>query len=259
MIQLNHNYAITNNGGNDMNKLTVLNLEFKINGTKNIIYPVLLNDENEMILIDCGYPNFLPLIEEYAIKNNINLNNLTKLIITHHDFDHMGALAEFKRRYPSIKVMAAKEDIPYIEGKRKSLRLQQAECIYESLPDEEKPQADIFHKTLASVEDCKVDIALNDGDILDVAGGIEVIATPGHMPGHISLYHKESKSMVVGDALVLENGELSIALPKYTLDINEALRSIQKISNYDMDRIICYHGGIYAKDIKRALKNIILK
>lgn len=242
-----------------MNKLTVLKLEFKSDGTKELIYPVLLNDDSEMILIDCGYPGFLTLIEECAIKNNIDLNNLTKLIITHHDFDHMGALAEFKRKYPNIKVMASKGDIPYIEGKRKSLRLQQAELIYESLPDEEKPQAEIFHKTLAAVENCKVDIALSDGDILDIAGGIEVVATPGHMPGHISLYHKESKSMVAGDALVLENGELSIALPKYTLDFNEALRSIEKISNYDVERIICYHGGIYAKDIKRTLKNIILK
>lgn len=242
-----------------MNKLTVLNLEFKVNGTQNIIYPVLLNDDSEMILIDCGYPGFLTLIEECAIKNNINLNNLTKLIITHHDFDHMGALAEFKRKYPNIKVMAPKEDIPYIEGNRKSLRLQQAEYIYESLPDEEKPQAEIFHKALASVENCKVDIALSDGDIIDIAGGIEVIATPGHMPGHISLYHKESKSMIAGDALVLEDGELSIALPEYTLDIDEALRSIENISNYDVERIICYHGGVYAKDIKRALKDIILK
>lgn len=242
-----------------MNKLTVLNVEFEINGIKDMIYPVLLSDENEMILIDCGYPNFLSLIGECAIKNNINLDNLTKLIITHHDFDHMGSLAEFKRKYPNIKIMGAKEDIPYIEGKRKSLRLQQAECIYESLSNEEKPQAQIFHKTLESVENCKVDIVLNDGDILDIAGGIEVVATPGHMPGHISIYHKGSKSMVVGDALVLDNGELSIALPKYTLDMNEALRSIEKISNYDMDRIICYHGGIYTKDIKRAFKNIILK
>lgn len=242
-----------------MNNLTVLNLKFEIDGKKNAIYPALLSDEKEMVLIDCGYPNFLSLIEEYTINNDINLKNLTKLIITHHDFDHMGALAEFKRKYPNIKVMASKEDIPYIEGRRKSLRLQQAESIYESLPDEKKAKAKIFHKTIASVENCKVDIALNDGDILDIAGGIEVVATPGHMPGHICIYHKESKSMVVGDALVLVNGELVISALKYNLDINEALRSIEKISNYDIDRIICYHGGIYDKDIKRALKNIILK
>lgn len=241
-----------------MNMLTVLNLEFEANGAKDIIYPVLLSDENEMVLIDCGYPGFLSLIEKCAIKNNIDLNNLTKLIITHHDFDHMGSLGEFKRKYPNIKVMASSEDALYIEGKKKSLRLQQAESIYESLPNEEKVQAEIFHKTLASVESCKVDTLFNDGDILDIAGGIEVVATPGHMPGHISLYHKESKSMVAGDALVLENGKLSVALPKYTLDIDEALKSIKKISNYKMDRIICYHGGIYEKTKMEEVKMEIL-
>lgn len=240
-----------------MNKLQVLELNFEFNGNKDAIYPVLLTDDKEMVLIDCGYPNFLSLIEECAIKNNIDISNLTKIIITHNDFDHMGALGEFKRKYPHIKVMAAKEEVPYIEGKKKSLRLQQAENLYESLPDDEKPQAEIFHKTLESVENCKVDVALNHGDILDIAGGIEVVATPGHMPGHISLYHKESKSMIVGDALVLENGELSIALPKYTLDIKEALKSVEKFLNYDIDRIICYHGGVYTKDIKGSLKNII--
>lgn len=241
-----------------MNKLHVLELNFEFNGNKDAIYPVLLTDDKEMVLIDCGYPNFLALIEECAIKNNIDISKLTKIIITHHDFDHMGALGEFKRKYPYIKVMAAKEDVPYIEGEKKSLRLQQAESLYESLSDEEKPQAEIFHKTLEAVENCKVDVGLNHGDILEIAGGIEVVATPGHMPGHISLYHKESKSMIVGDALVLEKGELVIALPKYTLNIKEALRSVEKFLNYDIDRIICYHGGVYNKDIRKALKNIIV-
>lgn len=241
-----------------MNKLHVLELNFEFNGNKETIYPVLLTDNKEKVLIDCGYPNFLVLIEECAAKNNIDISSLTKIIITHHDFDHMGALGEFKRKYPHIKVMAAKEEVPYIEGKKKSLRLQQAEALYESLPDEEKPQAEIFHKTLEAVENCKVDVALNHGDILDIAGGIEVVATPGHMPGHISLYHKESKSMIVGDALVLEKGELAIALPKYTLNFKEALKSVEELLNYDIDRIICYHGGVYTKDIKRAFKNIIL-
>ena len=76
------------------------------------------------------------------------------------------------------------------------------------------------------------------------------------MPGHISIYHKESKSLIVGDALVVENGELVIALPQYTLDMNEARNSVEKLLNYDIDRIICYHGGIYTKNITETLKKI---
>lgn len=239
-----------------MSKISILEVGFNFGGESNTIYPVVLEDENEMVLIDCGYPNFLKLIESVATSYGVNIKKLTKIIITHHDFDHMGSLAEFKRQYPNVQVLASKEDVPYIDGSKKSLRLQQAESMYDSLPEEEKEQAEHFHKILESVESCNVDIDLTDGDYFDFCGGIEIVATPGHMPGHISIYHKESKSLIAGDALVIESGELAIALPKYTLDINEARKSIKKLLTYDIERIICYHGGIYEKDIIKTLKRI---
>lgn len=240
-----------------MNKIKVLEVSFKFGDKNDTIYPVILQDENEMVLIDCGYPDFFRLIEDVAINNGVNIKNLSKIIITHHDFDHMGALAEFKRHYPDVQILASGEDAPYINGSKKSLRLQQAESIYESLPEEEKEQANYFHKILEAVESCNVDVTLKDRDYLEFCGGIEIISTPGHMPGHISIYHKESKSLITGDALVIENGKLDIALAQYTLDIEEAKRSIKKFLEYDIDRIICYHGGIYENEIKKHLKTLI--
>lgn len=181
----------------------------------------------------------------------IFIKNLSKIIITHQDYDHIGALAEFKRKYPKIKVLASEEDAQYINGSKKSLRLQQAENIYDSLSEDKKIEADYFHKTLQSIESCNVDIKLKDKDYFDCCGGIEIIATPGH----ISIYHKESKSLVTGDALVVENGELAIAL-QYALDIKEAKNSVKKFLNYDIERIICYHGGIYENEIIGALKKV---
>ena len=239
-----------------MSKINILEVSFNFGGKNDTIYPVILQDEHEMVLIDCGYPNFLKLIEDVAINNEVNIKNLTKIIITHHDFDHMGGLAEFKRQYPHIQILASEEDAPYINGSKKSLRLQQAESIYDSLAEEEKEQANYFHKTLEAVESCNVDVTLKDKDYLEFCGGIEIIATPGHMPGHISIYHKESKSLISGDALVVENGELVIALPQYALDIEEAKRSIKTFLCYDIYRIICYHGGIYENEILKTLKNI---
>lgn len=239
-----------------MNKLYVLEINFEINGAMESIYPVILSDENEMILIDCGYPNFLQLIEECASKNNIDLEKLTKLIITHHDFDHMGSAADLKSKYPNIKILASSKDKNYINGKEKSLRLQQAESVYNDLPDDQKEAALTFHKLLESVDNVDVDITLNDGDIFDWCGGMEIVETPGHMPGHISIYLKESKTLIAGDALVILNGKLAIANPQYTLDISEAQKSINKLLNYDIQKIICYHGGIYQEDIKNSLINI---
>jgi glyoxylase-like metal-dependent hydrolase (beta-lactamase superfamily II) len=239
-----------------MNKLNVLKVEFEFNRITDAIYPVILRDDNDMILIDCGYPNFLTLIEECAKQNNIDLSKLTKLIITHHDFDHMGSATDLKLKYPNIEILASAKDEKYISGKEKSLRLQQAELIYDNLPEEEKEGALNFHKILESIEPVDIDITLNDGDTFDWCGGIEVIETPGHMPGHISIYVKASKTLISGDALVIENNKLAIANPNYTLDMSEAKESICKLLNYDIDKIICYHGGIYTEEIKSSLKRI---
>lgn len=56
-----------------------------------------------MILVDAGYPLQIGLIEEVAKQKDIILENLTHIIITHHDFDHIGSLYEFKQKYPQIK------------------------------------------------------------------------------------------------------------------------------------------------------------
>ncbi|KLE15340.1 MBL fold metallo-hydrolase [Clostridium sp. C8] len=239
-----------------MSKINILEVIFTSNNEINILYPVIIEDENEMILIDCGYPNFLELIEDTAVRDGINIKKLSKIIITHHDFAHMGSLTAFKRKYPNIKILASKEEAPYINGDKKSLRLQQAKFIYNTLPEEEKEGARNFEAMLESIESCTVDMELKDKDCFDFCGGIEIVSTPGHMPGHISIYHKESKSLIAGDAVVLENGKLDIALPQYTLDINEAKKSIKKLLEYDIDQIICYHGGIYENNIIESLKEI---
>ncbi|WP_371367457.1 putative metallo-hydrolase YflN [Sporomusa rhizae] len=239
-----------------MSRLTILKISFRSAGVENVIYPVIISDGNEFILIDCGYPACLPILQQAATDNGIDLSQLTKVIITHHDFDHMGALAGLKRTYPNSKVLASAQEERYISGKQKSLRLEQAEAIYDTLPEDRKQAAKQFQRVLEEVETAEVDQTLNDGDIFPWCGGIEIIATPGHMPGHISIYHIESKTLIAGDALVAENGELAIANPQYTIDMMGAKKSIKKLLDYEIDTLICYHGGIVTREIKAALQKI---
>ncbi len=117
------------------------------------------------------YPNFLPLIKTTAKANGIDISKLTKIIITHHDFDHMGALAEFKREYPHIKILASIDDEKYISGKEKSLRLQQAESIYDKLPEEEKKSAKEFQDFIGTIENVPVDVCLRDKDFFPFVEG----------------------------------------------------------------------------------------
>ncbi|WP_349946049.1 hypothetical protein ABFV83_18775 [Lacrimispora sp. BS-2] len=55
---------------------------------------------------------------------------------------------------------------------------------------------------------------------------------------------KESNSVITGDAAVIEGGQLVIANPQFTLDLDTAKASFHKLISLDADRYYCYHGGI---------------
>ncbi|SDC27020.1 Glyoxylase, beta-lactamase superfamily II [Paenibacillus sp. UNCCL117] len=242
-----------------MSTYHLLDINFETNGQKQVITPILLQNELDTILIDCGYPNFLPLIEEAANRYNVTLDSLTKVIVTHHDMDHMGSLAALKRTYPHIDIIAHELEAPYIEGTKKSLRLEQAESTFNALTDEAKPYAEQFIRFLQSIEPAAVDRTVTHEEWLPWCGGIKIIHTPGHMPGHISLYLPASKTLIAADAVVIEEGELAIANPQYTMDLDEAIRSVERLLDYDIEQIICYHGGLFHGDVQQALQQLIHK
>ncbi|GED69672.1 MBL fold hydrolase [Brevibacillus reuszeri] len=240
-----------------MNTVHLLEIEFEHNGQKQIITPVLLHDEQHTILIDCGYPDFLPLLEKAAQKHGISLQSLTAVIVTHHDMDHIGSLAALKRTYPQIEIIAYESEVPYLAGSKKSLRIEQAEATLDNLSPEEKPHAEAFIRFLETIEPAHVDRTVTHQEQLPWCGGIEIIHTPGHMPGHISLYLPASKTMITGDAVVASSGKLEIANPQFTMDLAAAIRSVQLLLDYDIQQLICYHGGLFAGDARPALQQVI--
>lgn len=234
-----------------------LEIEFEYNGQNQVITPTIVQDERDTILIDCGYPNFMPLLEEAAGRHGISLDSITRLIVTHHDMDHIGSLAALKRAFPHIEIISHELEAPYIAGTRKSLRLEQAESTLEALPAEAKPHAEQFIRFLQSIEPVAVDRTVYSGERLPWCGGIEIIHTPGHMPGHISLYLPASKTLIAADAVVIEEGRLAIANPQYTLDPDEAIRSVERLLDYDIEELVCYHGGVFQGEVKQALRQLI--
>lgn len=79
-----------------MFNIFLLPLDFDLGEIHLTIYPIILQDEKEVILVDCGYPNFTEKIQEELEKLGLSLENITKIIITHSDHDHMGSLKEIK-------------------------------------------------------------------------------------------------------------------------------------------------------------------
>lgn len=106
-----------------MTRCIPLNVSFEMNGQEQTIWPVIIQGESDVILVDCGYPDFVHLLEEAALRQNIRLESITKLILTHDDIDHIGSAAVLKRKYPHIEIIASEGESPYIDGSKKSLRL----------------------------------------------------------------------------------------------------------------------------------------
>ncbi|MDO5520618.1 MAG: MBL fold metallo-hydrolase [bacterium] len=234
-----------------MNQVIMLPMEFSADEVKCVIYPVVLKDEESLTLIDCGYPGFLEKIEKALAKAGLDIKQVKRILITHHDHDHIGALKELTDRYPEIKVYCSKEQAPFITGKQKSLRLVQAE----------KTGADEgFLNMLHSVQYIDHVECLEDGEVLPICGGVKVIDTSGHMPGHLSFYIEETKTLISGDALTCEKGILRIADPFYVLDEAQEVESLKKLLSYDIKDVICYHGGRYVSiTIRKKIENMIKK
>lgn len=220
-----------------------LELKFDFNGEDRAIWPTLIMDGKHILLVDAAYPGQLGLLENAVSRVGCSLSDISMIIVTHHDFDHIGTLAEINRKYPAIKIAASREESERIEGLRPSLRLLQAKAMQEGLPLDQRAGGSAFIRMLESVEKVKVDQILEYGEVLPFLGGIQVIHTPGHTPGHISLYCSSKKALVTGDAAVLEHGVLQIANPQFTLDMKSAKDSFQKLNALDPKTIYCYHGG----------------
>ncbi|AVK97165.1 MBL fold metallo-hydrolase [Lysinibacillus sphaericus] len=219
-----------------------LPIEFEFNGQRNTIYPSLIVWNNELTLVDTGYINFLPLIENEIIKRGYEMKYLKNIIITHYDDDHIGSLHDFKEKYPWINIIASEIESSYLSGEMKSESLVQAEELLENMPPEEIAFGKWFIKQLKELKPIAIDQKVHDGNMI-LYNECRVVATPGHTSGHISLYFPKLNSVITGDAAANENQQLVIANPHFCLNMDNAKHSLRKIQNLQADTYYCYHGG----------------
>jgi glyoxylase-like metal-dependent hydrolase (beta-lactamase superfamily II) len=230
-----------------------------LTGSWGIINPVLIRDNDTALLVDAGYPGQLPQIRDAVEQAGAPFSDVNKIIITHHDLDHIGSLADIWRESGGrIEVLAHAGEVPYIQGdlppvKQTPERLAQLEAQFNALPEELKPRLKAF---LSPPAPSTVDRTLADGEEVPHAGGIIAIHAPGHSPGHLCLYHKRSRSLIAGDALNVSDGLLVGPNPVYTPDLATALASLKKLAAYDIETVICYHGGVYRGDANRRIAEL---
>src|SRR3954454_17042893 len=183
---------------------------------------LVVDEENGTTLVDAGLPDQTEAIGAALAEAGIGVQDLRRIIFTHQDLDHVGSGAALVRQ-SGARVLAHAADAPYIEGELRPLKV-----TPEML--ERRPQ---MREVLERLEPIRVDEYLEDGSRLDLAGGIRVIFTPGHTPGHLSLYLEQPKVLVAGDALTAEDGYLNAPNPPFPLDVREAARSVRRLAELD--------------------------
>lgn len=234
------------------NGIHMLELEVLIMGRANVIYPIVLSDNDSAVLIDTGYPGNYPLICKAFENEHIPLNQLKTIIISHQDIDHIGSLPNFLSEMPGkLTVLASQLEKPYIEGEKRLIKVtpEAIERAVASLPADVSPEwRKAFRTNLENPPKGQVHGILEDGEILTIAGGLQVILTSGHTPGHLSFYHMPSKTLIAADALVVTDGQLMGPVPAYCTDYELAKQSLKKFTHYDIETVICYHGGLFNTD-----------
>ncbi|WP_239483769.1 MBL fold metallo-hydrolase [Paenibacillus rhizolycopersici] len=203
------------------------------NGNQMPVHAVLLWGTDHLVLVDTGVPGQLDVIRKGLEQGGFSLEQLTHVIITHQDRDHIGSLPELvQAKAGKLEVLAHETGIPYLAWE---------------IP---------LIKSGITAEPVVVDTALHDGDELPFGGGLRVLHTPGHTPDHISLYHASSKTLISGDVLVSSGGKVLPPDPKFTPDYAQALLSVEKLAALDVETVITYHGGVCTGAIKERLKEI---
>lgn len=235
-----------------------LELTVNLMGRETTIYPTLFWDEESVILVDAGFPGLGQQISEAIESTGVSFKRLNKVIITHQDIDHVGSLPEIlAKSEQEVVVFAHEVEKPYIQGDKPLIKADAARRskLFETLPEEQRRS---IQAVFSNPPKAKVNNTIEDGEELPYCGGIIVIYTPGHTPGHICLYHKSSKTLVTGDALTANEGQLSGPNPAVTHDMDEANKSVKKLAQYDIETVICYHGGVVTEGIQTRILELVL-
>ena len=82
---------------------------------------------------------------------------------------------------------------------------------------------------------------------LPVLGGLRVVATPGHTPGHISLFAPAVGVLFCGDSMVTDANGIRGSRPAVTWDEARAKESVQKQAELGAS-IVCSGHGPVVKD-----------
>jgi glyoxylase-like metal-dependent hydrolase (beta-lactamase superfamily II) len=215
-------------------------------GIVNVIYyGVPVAGDRGWILIDAGLPGTARLIAAAAGSRFGEDARPSAIVMTHGHFDHVGALAELAERWDA-PIYAHELELPYLDGRS-------------SYPP---PDPSVGGGAMSALSrfyprgpvDVSRWLGVLPGD-RSVPGmnGWRWLHTPGHTPGHVSLWRPNDRTLIVGDAFITTRQESAYAAavqrPEmhgppmyYTQDWKAAGESVNRLAELEPQLAVSGHG-----------------
>jgi glyoxylase-like metal-dependent hydrolase (beta-lactamase superfamily II) len=197
------------------------------------------------VLIDAGMPGSAARIIRAADEWIGPDSRPAAIILTHGHFDHVGAVRSLAERW-DVPVYAHGLELPYLTGRS-------------SYPP---PDPTVGGGAMAAMArlyprgpidlSARVRALPDDGSVPGMPGW-RWIHTPGHTPGHVSLFREDDRTLIAGDAFVTTKQESATAVltqrPEihgppayYTPDWEAARRSVETLAELEPLQVATGHG-----------------
>lgn len=203
----------------------VLPLTFEIEPDNEMtLHPAAVETERGLVLVDTGFPPGIDQLEAHIDQLGFDWADVWAVVLTHQDPDHVSGLSVIIERTHPV-VFAHRDCAPYVDGREQPVKMD----------GERYPPVG-------------VEVELTEGVQFDTAAGpMEVIFTPGHAPGHMSLYFSDENLLISGDALHAPDGEIDG--PRYPHEEEPAVESVEALGELDVEGTLTYHHGFVEHDI----------
>lgn len=157
-----------------------------------------------------------------------------KIVITHADGDHDGCLWRLQNQFPVVLCSASPLEAQAIQSGNVS-RVVKPVSVREKLFYGQA--APLMHVLPATIQQ-----TLQEGDTLPYLGKLTILETPGHTPGHISLWSEETKTLFSGDSIRIHGSHLKPSSGANTWNPEKAQESFERQLQLQPEHIYGGHG-----------------
>jgi glyoxylase-like metal-dependent hydrolase (beta-lactamase superfamily II) len=209
---------------------------------------ILRDDDGQVTLIDMGLSSSGPRVMAALAAIGSGPSDVTRLLLTHAHPDHAGGAAHVARE-TGRGFTIHRDDAAYAaEG---SSPPRDRSFLLGRLFDRfSRPGRDFASVT--------VEHEMVDGELLPVAGGLRVVHTPGHSPGHVSLLHEQSRTLITGDAIFNVLG-LRWSVRSFCTDFRMSQQTAHRLGELDYDLAAFTHGAELRERPREAIRSFLLK